>query len=68
MSKIEEVTPARFHAGTFAKISEVLAEGEARSDFFREATQREIIRRTVRNFRRQSRKTIYERKSRAAKS
>jgi hypothetical protein len=46
----------------------VLAEGEARSDFFREATQREIIRRTVRNFRRQSRKTIYERKSRAAKS
>lgn len=62
MSKIEEVTPARFPAGTLAKISEVLAQGEPRSDFLREATEREILRRTLRNFRRKTRRTLYERK------
>ena len=62
MSKIEEVTPARFPAGTLAKISEVLAQGEPRSEFIREATEREILRRTLRNFRRKTRRTLYERK------
>jgi len=62
MSKIEEVTPARFPAGTLQKIADVLAEGEPRSDFIREATEREILRRTMRNFRRKTRRTLYERK------
>lgn len=64
MSKIEEQTPARFSAGTFSKIADVLDVGEARSDFFREATEREIIRRTMRNFRRERRKVLYERQPR----
>lgn len=64
MSKIEEQTPARFPLGTFSKIAGVLDEGEARSDFFREATEREIIRRTMRNFRRQKKKVLYERQPR----
>jgi hypothetical protein len=62
MSKIEEVTPARYPAETLAKISEVLAQGEPRSEFIREATEREILRRTLRNFRRKTRKTLYEKK------
>ena len=65
MSKIEEVTPARFPAGTLAKISEVLAQGEPRSEFIREATEREIMRRRVeRTFRREMsrRRTLYEKK------
>jgi len=62
MSVIEEQTPARFPAGTLAKISAVLAEGEARSDFLREATEREILRRTLRNFRRKTRRTLYEKR------
>jgi hypothetical protein len=64
VSKIEEQTPARFPPGTFAKIADVLDDGVARSDFFREATEREIMRRTMRNFRRQKRKVLYERQPR----
>jgi len=71
-SKIEEVTPARFPAGTFDQIAGVLGEGEPRSDFIREATEREIMRRRVeRTFRREMgrrRTTLYERTSRATKS
>jgi hypothetical protein len=63
VSKIEEQTPARFPLGTFSKIAGVLDEGEARSDFFREATEREIAR-TLRNFRRQKKKVLYERQPR----
>ena len=47
MSKTAETTPARFPAGTLAQIDKVLEEGEHRSDFFRKATEREIIRRRV---------------------
>lgn len=64
-SKIEEVTPARFQAGTFSQISEVLGEGEARSDFLREATEREIVRRKVeRTMRRElsRRRVLYDRR------
>jgi len=64
-SKIEEVTPARFQAGTFDQINQVLGEGEARSDFLREATEREIMRRKVeRTFRREMsrRRVLYDKK------
>jgi hypothetical protein len=64
-SKIEEVTPARFQAGTFDQIAQVLGEGEARSDFLREATEREIVRRKVeRTFRREMsrRRVLYEKR------
>jgi hypothetical protein len=36
---------ARFAAGTFARIEAVLAEDEDRTDFVREAVEREIKRR-----------------------
>lgn len=36
---------ARFAAGTFARIAAVLAEGEDRTDFIREAAERELRRR-----------------------
>lgn len=36
---------ARFAEGTFARIATVLAEGEARMDFVREAVERELKRR-----------------------
>lgn len=64
-SKIEEVTPARFPAGTFDQISQVLGEGEPRSDFIREATEREILRRKVeRTFRREMsrRRVLYSKR------
>lgn len=36
---------ARFAEGTFARISEVLGDGEDRTDFVREAVERELDRR-----------------------
>jgi len=36
---------ARFRAGTFERINKVLREGEDRTDFVREAVEREIERR-----------------------
>jgi metal-responsive CopG/Arc/MetJ family transcriptional regulator len=41
----DEQTPARFPAGTLARIDAVLAEGEKRSDLIREAVERELSRR-----------------------
>ncbi|WP_353682526.1 YlcI/YnfO family protein [Mesorhizobium sp.] len=41
----EEQTPARFPAGTLARIDSVLEAGEKRSDLIREAIEREINRR-----------------------
>lgn len=41
----DEQTPARFPEGTLARIDVVLAEKEKRSDFIREAVEREIKRR-----------------------
>ena len=41
----EEQTPGRFRAGTMARIDAVLAEKEKRSDFIREAVERELERR-----------------------
>lgn len=40
-----EQTPARFPLGTLAKIDAALKEGEARSDFIREAVEAELKRR-----------------------
>jgi hypothetical protein len=40
-----EQTPARFPKGTLAKIDALLSAKEARSDFIREAVEREISRR-----------------------
>jgi hypothetical protein len=40
-----EQTPARFIAGTLARIDAVLVEGEKRSDLIREAVERELKRR-----------------------
>jgi len=60
-SKIEEVSPARFPAGTIRRITEVLDRGEPRAEFLREATEREIKRRTLRNAR-SKRTVIFERK------
>ena len=42
MSKIAEVTPARFPAGTLARIDKVLNRGEPRADFIRKAVENEI--------------------------
>lgn len=44
----EEQTPARFPAGTLEKIDATLAEKEKRSDFIREAVERELERRAAR--------------------
>lgn len=41
----EEQTPARFGAGTIARIDKALKGKEKRSDFIREAVEREIKRR-----------------------
>lgn len=41
----EEQTPARFVAGTLARIDAVLDEKEKRSDLIREAVERELARR-----------------------
>lgn len=41
----EEQTPARFPGGTLDRIDRVLDEGEKRSDFIREAVERELKRR-----------------------
>lgn len=41
----DEQTPARFPAGTLARIDAVLDAGEKRSDMIREAVEREIKRR-----------------------
>ena len=41
----DEATPARFPAGTLARLDAVLNEKEKRSDFIREAVEREIKRR-----------------------
>lgn len=41
----DEQTPARFPAGTLARVDAVLADKEKRSDFMREAVEREIKRR-----------------------
>lgn len=40
-----EQTPARFPEGTLARIDAVLTEKEKRSDFIREAVERELERR-----------------------
>ena len=40
-----EQTPARFPEGTLARIDATLADGEKRSDFIREAVERELERR-----------------------
>ena len=40
-----EQTPARFPEGTLARIDAVLANGEKRSDFIREAVENELDRR-----------------------
>jgi hypothetical protein len=40
-----EQTPARFPLGTLARVDAALAKGEARSDFIREAVERELERR-----------------------
>jgi hypothetical protein len=41
----EEQMPARFPAGTLARIDTVLVKGEKRADLLREAVEREISRR-----------------------
>jgi hypothetical protein len=41
----EEQMPARFPAGTFARIDAVLEPGEKRADLLREAVEREVKRR-----------------------
>jgi len=41
----DEQTPARFPAGTLARIEAVLDEQEKRSDLIREAVERELKRR-----------------------
>lgn len=41
----EEQTPARFGAGTLARIDDVIKDKEKRSDFIREAVERELKRR-----------------------
>jgi hypothetical protein len=42
-----EQTPARFREGTLARIDRVLSDGEKRSDFIREAVEKELKRREV---------------------
>lgn len=44
----EEQTPARFPAGTLARIDALLDEKEKRSDFIRKAVERELERREKR--------------------
>ena len=41
----DEQTPARFPGGTLARIDAALADKEKRSDFIREAVERELKRR-----------------------
>jgi metal-responsive CopG/Arc/MetJ family transcriptional regulator len=41
----EEQMPARLPAGTFARMDDVLKDGEKRSDFVRTAVERELKRR-----------------------
>lgn len=41
----DEQTPARFPAGTLARVDRALAHGEKRSEFMREAVERELERR-----------------------
>jgi len=41
----DEQTPARFPGGTLARIDSVLVPKEKRSDFIREAVEKEILRR-----------------------
>jgi metal-responsive CopG/Arc/MetJ family transcriptional regulator len=41
----DEQTPARFPAGTLARIDAVLEDGEKRSDLIRQAVERELKRR-----------------------
>jgi hypothetical protein len=41
----DEQTPARFPAGTLARLDAVLGKGEKRADLLREAVRREIERR-----------------------
>jgi hypothetical protein len=41
----EEQTPGRFPGGTLARIDAACAQGEKRSDFIREAVERELARR-----------------------
>lgn len=41
----DEQTPGRFRAGTLARIDAQLADKEKRSDFIREAVERELERR-----------------------
>ncbi len=41
----EEQTPARFPGGTLERIDRTLDDGEKRSDFIREAVERELKRR-----------------------
>lgn len=43
-----EQTPGRFPVGTLARVDSLLADSEKRSDFIREAVEREIKRRTKR--------------------
>jgi hypothetical protein len=41
----DEQTPARFRAGTLARIDKALREKEKRSDFIREAVESELAKR-----------------------
>ena len=41
----DEQTPARFPAGTLARVDAALDEGEKRSDLIRQAVERELKRR-----------------------
>jgi len=41
----DEQTPARFPAGTLARVDAALDEGEKRADLIREAVERELKRR-----------------------
>lgn len=45
----DEQTPARFPAGTLARIDSALDDGEKRSDLIREAVERELKRRERRS-------------------
>jgi metal-responsive CopG/Arc/MetJ family transcriptional regulator len=45
----DEQTPARFPAGTLARVDAALDEGEKRSDLIREAVERELKRREKRH-------------------
>jgi hypothetical protein len=63
-SRIKEVSPARFPAGTIRQITQVLDLGEPRAEFIREAVMREIKRRAARNAKIPGgRRVIYERKA-----